>query len=93
MTQLDNPSHTDPARFGALAALVSGGVVWALVPWVFPILRNASRFGLAIAAGLCTGIALGRRLARKRKEAEVAAMQAHRAAHRMMYTDPQKEEE
>lgn len=78
--QIDNPSHTDPARVGFLGGAVFGFAVAVGVTSVVP----TTTFGIVfiwLLVGLFSGVFLTRRLNARLEKRKERALFAARAAH------------
>ncbi len=86
LSQIGNPSHSDPTRVIALASFVVGGVAYLLARWAFPALTVWG--GIVLGIGVCLAVAWGlaRRL-RRRAEARRAQAMAERRAVETAETD------
>jgi hypothetical protein len=71
MTQIGNPSHTDPSRIGFLAGAVPGLLIVIFLPAFFPRLTGFGAAFVALVLGLAIGLTVTRYLQAKIKAREV----------------------
>jgi len=74
MTQIGNPSHTDPSRVGFLTGAVPGIVIAIFLPVIWPRLTGFGAAFIGLVVTLVIGVSVTRWLQKKRAAKKQAAL-------------------